>query len=167
MSATETDVERYDRLADEFRTLRRIHPDERTGAQRDRLRAVAKELAELLSIPPAGYSVPKAAADLMSYAQSHGWSTEALWTALGYDGEPYLTVRVGRLLTGEERDGHRGDRWVYELTWQSRDCAPGKVRRFGQGTAVTPDQPATHGCPSLKAIRAVIAEHPRDVAKAA
>ncbi|KUN16472.1 hypothetical protein AQJ23_45180 [Streptomyces antibioticus] len=167
MTNTETDVQRYDRLSTEFRSLRRVHPDERTDEQRERMRDVARELTELLSLPPAGYSLPKAAADLMAYAKAHGWSTEALWTALGYGGEPFVNVRVGRLLTGEERDGHRGDRWVYELTWHSRDCAPGKVRRFGQGTAVTPDEPATRGCPSLKAIRAIIAANPRDVTKAA
>lgn len=167
MNHTETDVQRLDQLDRELHSLRRIHPEERTDEQRERMRAVAKELTELLSIPPAGYSLPKAAEDLMSYAQAHGWSTEALWTALGYDGEPSVRVRVGRQLTGEERDEHRGDRWVYELTWHSRDCAPGKVRRFGQGTAVTPDDPATRGCPSLKAIREVIAAHPVDVAKAA
>jgi hypothetical protein len=163
----ETDVQRYDRLSDEMYTLRRIHPDERTQEQRDRLHVVAKELTDLLSIPPAGYSVPKAAADLMEHAKAHGWAALAQWTALGYDGEPFLRVRVGRRVTSEERKDYRGDCWVYELTWHSRDCAPGKVRRFGQGTAVTPDNPAMGSAPSVKAIREVIAAHPRGEAKAA
>jgi hypothetical protein len=164
---TETPEQEYERLSVEFERLRRVHPDERTDEQRAELRSTNNRLVELLSVPPEGYSLPKAVTDLISYAESHGWRTSALWTALGYDGEPYVKVDIGRLVPADERDEYRGDRWVYSLTWHSRDCAPGKVRRFGQGTAVTPDNPATRGAPSVKAIKAVIAGNPAPVSVAA
>lgn len=124
-------------------------------------------MEEVLSTPPEGYSVPKAVTDLLTHAKAHGWLTAARWTSPTYEGEPFLTVQVGRLVTDEERDDYRGDRWLFSLTWHSRDCAPGKVKRFGQGTAVTPDHPSTHYAPSVKAIRETIATHPVAVAVAA
>ncbi|MFD9442100.1 hypothetical protein [Streptomyces sp. NPDC060001] len=163
----ETSEAESERLAYDMARLRRIHPSERTEAQREELRVANARLVELCSVPPEGYSTPKAAADLMAFAESHGWRTSAVWTALGYEGEPFLTVQVGHLVGDESREQYRGDRWVYSLTWHSRDCAPGKTRRFGQGTAQTPDKPATHGAPSVKAIRDVIAANPAAVSDAA
>ncbi|MBT2412699.1 hypothetical protein J7I94_19395 [Streptomyces sp. ISL-12] len=165
--AEETPVERYKHMSFALSTLKRIHPDERTAEQREEIRTLNADLTELLSTPPAGYAVPKAVSDLLSFAEAHGWRTSALWTAPGYEGEPFLNVQVGRLVPVNERGNYRGDRWMYSLTWHSRDCAPGKVRRFGQGTAVTPDNPATRGAPSVNAIREVIAENSESVSVAA
>lgn len=163
----ETPESESDRLSYAVSTLAHVHPSERTDEQRAELRDATARLIELHSVPPEGYSTPKAVADLMAFAESHGWRTSAQWTALGYAGEPYLTVKVGRLVPTEDREEYRGDRWVYSLTWHSRDCAPGKTRRFGQGTAQTPDRPATHGAPSVKAIREVIAANPEAMSDAA
>ncbi|WP_405620339.1 hypothetical protein [Streptomyces sp. NBC_00076] len=163
----ETPEAESERLELVMSRLRRIHPSERTEEQRQELRDANARLVALYSVPPEGYSTPKAVTDLLSFAESHGWATSATWTALGYAGEPFLNVKVGHLVPEEERENYRGDRWVYSLTWHSRDCAPGKTRRFGQGTAVTPDNPATHGAPSVKAIRDVIAKNPAAVSVAA
>jgi hypothetical protein len=153
-------VERYRRLDFEHYTLRRVEPDERTADQRARLVAVHHELREILAAPPAGYELPKAATDLLAFAEAHGWMAQAQWTSPEYDGEPYVSVQVARRVTEAERDQYRGDRWSYQLTWHSRDCAAGKVRRFGSGTAITPGSPSTHDAPSVKAIRAVIEANP-------
>lgn len=152
----ETTVQRYERLSGELHSLKRIHPGERTEEQREEIRALNTQLTEILSVPPAGYSVPKTVSDLVTFAQERGWLTSTLWTEPGYSGEPFLNVEIGRLVPVDERENYRGDRWHYKFTWHSRDCAPGKVRRFGQGLATTPDSPATHAAPSLKALRAVI-----------
>jgi hypothetical protein len=166
-NAFETSGERYERMSLELSRLKRVVPSERTAEQRDEIRALNSALTEILSTPPAGYAVPKTVSDLLSFAEAHGWRTSALWTAPNYEGEPFLSVQVGRLVPEEEREDYRGDRWVYSFTWHSRDCAPGKVRRFRQGLANTPDNPATHGAPSLKALRDVIAANPAAVSVAA
>jgi hypothetical protein len=163
----ETPAQRYERLDAALCTLGKVHPNERTEEQREQLRELKASMEELLSTPPEGYAVPKAVTDLLAHATAHGWRTSAVWTALGYEGEPFLRVQVGRLVSEDDREDYRGDRWVYSLTWHSRGCAQGKVKRFGQGTAVTPDQPATHYAPSVKAIRETIAAHPVAVAVAA
>jgi hypothetical protein len=160
----ETPSQRYSRIDMALYYLRKIHPSERTEEQREELRSLQASMDELLAAPPAGYTVPKAVTDLLAHAKAHGWLARASWTPPNYEGEPFLRVEVGRLVTDEEREEYRGDRWMYSLTWHSRDCAPGKVKRFGQGTAVTPDDPATHYAPSVKAIRAVIADNPAPVA---
>jgi hypothetical protein len=167
MTTTETPEQESDRLSDLVQRLRRIATSERSDDEREELRVASARLVELHSVPPAGYETPKAVTDLVAHATAHGWSTSAVWTALGYAGEPFLTVQVGRLVSEDDREDYRGDRWVYSLTWHSRGCAQGKVKRFGQGTAVTPDQPATRYAPSVKAIRETIAAHPVAVAVAA
>lgn len=163
----ETPAEESSRLAYVLSRVERIRPSERTEAQRAELRSANARLVELHSVPPEGYRTPKAAAELIAFAELHGWRTSALWTSIGYAGDPFLNVEVGHLVPDEEREEYRGDRWVYSLTWHSRDCAPGKTRRFGQGTAQTPDNPATHGAPSVKGIRDVIAANPAAVSVAA
>lgn len=161
-TATETTAQKYDRLASEFGGLRHVHPGERTGEQKARLGALAKELGAILATPPAGYELPKIAVDLMAHAREYGWLTSSQWSAPSYVGEPFVKVEVGRKLDEQEREQRRGDRWLYRLTWHSRDCAPGRVRLFGSGSASTPDYGSAeqHDAPSVKAIRAVIAANP-------
>lgn len=156
----ETLSRRYNRLDMELYTLRRIVPEERTSEQKAQMLKLHAELREILATPPAGYSLPKAAADLMAFAEAHGWLSMAQWTSPDYIGDPYVKVQVGRHLTDEEREQYRGTRWLFELTWSSRDCAPGKVRRWRAGLAWTPDNPAAHDSPSVKKIRETIAAHP-------
>lgn len=161
-TATETLAAEYNRLTGEDAELsaavRKVGAA--TPEQAERQREIRTRLRELHATPPDGYALPKLAADLVEHAEAHGWTTRAQWTALGYVGEPYVTVQVGRLVA--EADGYLGlgDRWTYSLTWHSRDCAPGKVRLFGSGIAVTPANPGSHSAPSVKAIRAVIEQHP-------
>lgn len=112
---------------------------------------------------PDGYSLPKAAADLITHAHAYGWIAEAYWTPADSAGDPFVQVQVGRLLTEAERKKYRGPYWLYALTWHSRDCPPGRLRRFGTGTASTPDSPATHSAPSVKRIREIIAANPAPV----
>lgn len=160
----ETTTQRYERLDDEFYRLRRIHPEDRTDLDRQRLSATAAELAALLEEPPASYTFPKAAADLIDYARAHGWDGRAQWTPPGAV-PVWVTVHIGRIRTAAEQDAAylgTGDRWHYQLTWHSRGCRPGRVRRFG-GLAETPDRPAAHDAPSLQRIRETIATHPGPV----
>lgn len=152
-ATSETVAEEYSRLVGEQHELsaaaRRNDGLPEEGKQR--FREVAQRLREILAIPPDGYTLP---------AEAHGWVALAQWTSLGYVGDPFVTVQVGRLVT--EADGYLGlgDRWKYNLTWHSRGCAPGKVRLFGSGIAVTPANPGGGYAPSVKAIRAVIEQHP-------
>ncbi|MFF8784725.1 hypothetical protein [Streptomyces sp. NPDC015125] len=157
---TETLEQQYDQLATRYQDLRRIHPDERTADQKTQLQELNQKLAAILATPPAGYSLPKVAADLIDHAKAHGWLAQAQWTYPGFTGEPHVKVKVGRRLTEDERPLYRGTHWLFTLTWHSRDCSPGKVRKFGSGLAATPDNPALHDGPSIKAIRAVIADNP-------
>jgi hypothetical protein len=166
-AATETLEREYSRLVDEQGELSAAAREAGgfTPEDRNRFREVTLRLRELHATPPAGYALPKLAADLVAYAETHGWTTLVQWTALGYDGAPFVTVQVGRLTT--EADGYLGlgDRWTYKLTWHSGGCAPGKVRLFGSGVAVTPESPGAGSAPSVRAIRAVIEQHPvREVA---
>lgn len=159
-TAAETPVQQHSRLAGEFEALRHVHPDERTAEQKARLVVLAKDLRGILAVPPAGYAMPKLAADLMAHAAEHGWLSSAQWSAPGYIGDPFVKVEVGRRLDELEREHHRGDRWLYQLTWSSRGCAPGKVKLFRAGLAQTPDSPSWSDAPSVKAIAAVITGNP-------
>lgn len=156
---TQSAVERYERLAEEYRHIRSVAYDKRTAAQMGRQRELEDALRELLAVPPAGYTLPAQAANLIAFAHFHGWQAWAQWTPPGWDGEPSVTVHVGRVLTEAERGSYVGEKWRFGLTWHSHGCAPGRVRRSG-GIAVTPEQPGPHAVPSVKAIRAVIAAHP-------
>lgn len=161
-TATETLEQEYDRLLDERAAIQSAA--RKVGATSDKAReqmaAAMGRLREILAIPPDGYTLPRPAANLVSHAQAHGWLTLIQWTPPGWDREPFVTVHVGRKVMAGELDDARGDRWSYKLTWHSRDCQSGKLRLFGSGLASTPDRPASHDAPSVKAITAVIAQHP-------
>lgn len=107
---------------------------------------------------PEGYRLPKAAADLISDAEANGWQTGHSW---GEDtgGSPFVSVVLLRRLVGPELTKWSGDRWEYRITWHNRGLAAGRVRLFG-GWEVTPQNPAAHNLPSLKAIRRTIADNP-------
>lgn len=117
---------------------------------------------------PAGYTLPKAAADLIEHARENGWLARATWVHGDDIAEPFVGVYVGRLLLdGEEpvdaSDPYapvRGDRWAYRVTWHSRDAKPGRVKLFRKSLAITPWCPARHDGPSVKGIRDVISRHP-------
>lgn len=161
----ETTAQRYERLDTEYYRLHRIHPDDRTSTDRARLVELRDALTRILAVPPVGYTLPKAAADLIPYARAHGWEGRAQWTPPGAV-PVWVTVHIGRIRTATEQAALHlgtGDRWYYRLTWHSRDCPPGRVRRFGQGLAETPDRPATHDAPSLRRIRETITAHPGPV----
>jgi hypothetical protein len=127
---------------------------------RERLRAVTFRLREIAATPPEGYALPKLAADLVAHADAHGWLSLVQWTPPGYGDDPFVTVQVGRLVVESDGDLGPGDRWKYSLTWHSRGCETGKARLFGRILAETPDRPSVHDGPSVKAIRAVIEQHP-------
>jgi hypothetical protein len=155
-------LEEWDRLLDERGTIQAaVHKaGDATPEQKQRHREIQKRLAEIAAIPPDGYELPKLAVDLMEFAEERGWKARAQWTALGYDGEPYVTVEVGRMLGEAEAAKHRGSTFHYQITWHSRDCEPGKVRKFGAGLAKTPDHPQWHDAPSVRKIRETIAANP-------
>ncbi|MFE7077910.1 hypothetical protein ACFU96_48370 [Streptomyces sp. NPDC057620] len=160
-TTTETLKQEYDRLCDEEDELRTAARKDGWSEQaKERQRAISLRLREILTIPPAGYALPAAASGLIAHAEAHGWLALAQWTSIDFDGDPFVTVQVGRQLADGEMPDARGSRWLYKLTWHSRDCAPGKVRLFGNGHAVTPDSPGGNYAPSVKAIRAVIEQHP-------
>ncbi|MGA4875929.1 hypothetical protein [Streptomyces lydicamycinicus] len=156
----ETLEQQYERLATRYQELRHVHPSERTADQAAELRVINQQLTTLLSTPPAGYALPKVAADLITHAKVNGWLARTQWTYPGFTGQPYVKVEVGRRLTGDESPLYRGTHWLFVLTWHSRGCSPGKLRMFGNGLAETPENPASHDGPSVKAIRAVITDNP-------
>ncbi|MFD4397232.1 hypothetical protein [Kitasatospora sp. NPDC058478] len=139
--------------------LRRIHPDNRTDADRRNHVEFIRELEPLLALPPAGYALPKAATRLIDHAKANGWKPYVQWFCQADDG-PWVTVQVSRLLAPAEAAHRRSNRWTYSISWHSRYCAPGRVRLFGRVLARTPDHPVTHYVPSLKAVRAVITANP-------
>ncbi|MGW0312072.1 hypothetical protein [Streptomyces flavidovirens] len=155
----ETLEQEYTRLTDERAAIKTAA--RKAGAMTpegsEALRSIGRRLKEIAAIPPQGYALPKAIEDLVAHAETHGWVSLIQWPAPGDEGKPFVTVQVGRKTTDAES---RGDAWHYQLTWHSRDCAPGKVKRFGSGLAKTPDAPQWHNAPSMKAIRAVIEQHP-------
>ncbi|MFD7980265.1 hypothetical protein [Streptomyces sp. NPDC059071] len=103
---------------------------------------------------PSGYTVPPAATKLLAAATAAGWRTLSHWTpAAPSSGGPSLRVQVGRL-------SPNGRRWHYQIVWHARGCAPGRVRLFSC-IASTPTHAQWHNGPSLKAIHAVIAQHPQ------
>ena len=119
---------------------------------------------------PDGYTLPKQAADLATYAAAHGWLTRTIWVAGEGIDEPFVTVDVGRKLADVEdapvdpSDQYapvRGDRWAYRVTWHSRDAQPGKLKLFRRPGAVTPWRPAYHDGPSVKGIMQIISRFPQ------
>lgn len=122
--------------------------------------------SEMTTEAPAGYALPKLAADLIEHAVVNGWKTAAEWHSNG--GETFVHVRVARMLiTGEEpvdpADPYatvRGDRWRYGLTWHSREAKPGQLKLFRGTLAQTPWHPQWADGPSVKGIRWVISRHP-------
>lgn len=161
-TATETLAEEYERLASEQAELSAAarKAGDLSAEDKQRFREIAQRLREIATTPPPGYELPKLAADLVAHAEAHGWMSLVQWTPPGYGGEPYVKVQVGRKLRDGEMPDARGDKWIYEITWHSRDCAPGRVRLFRGTSAVTPDRPQYGDGPSIKAIRAVIEQHP-------
>lgn len=159
--AAETLADEYQRLSCErYELSKAARVDQRDSGVVDRLRAIAVRLREIESTPPDGYDLPKIAAGLVTHAEAHGWRVRVQWTPPGYEDEPYVTVQVGRRVTRADGYAGTGDRWAYALTWHSRGCQTGKARLFGSGVAVTPDHPAAHNAPSVKAIRGVITANP-------
>lgn len=164
-TATETLAQECNRLTGEDAELsaavRKVGAA--TPEQTERQREIRTRLRELRAIPPAGYELPKMAADLVAHAEAHGWLSLVQWTPPDYVGDPFVGVQVGRRVT--EADGYLGlgNCWKYQLTWSSRDCAPGKVRLWRKGLAETPESPAATDAPSIKAIRAVIEQHPAHI----
>jgi hypothetical protein len=151
----------YDRLTSERSALGaavRAADGTATPEQTARHAAILVRLREIVAMPPDGYALPKAAALLTDWAASHGWQAMSQWGADSGD-SPFVTVQVGRKVA--EEDGRRGGpHWYYKLTWHNRDCEPGKLKKFGAGTAETPDNPRAHDAPSIHAIRAEIYEYP-------
>lgn len=119
---------------------------------------------------PDGYTLPKAAADLMKHAAAHGWLSRAIWVAGPDIDEPFVCVDVGRkLLVAEDAPvcpddtfaPVRTDKWSYRVTWHSRDARPGQLKLFRKPLASTPWRPAHHDGPSVKGIRDMISRFPK------
>jgi hypothetical protein len=100
------------------------------------------------AVPPAGYLLPIAATNLLILAQEHGWRTAVQW-ATDTAGHPFAQIEVAHRPTD-------GAGWHYTLTWHNRDLPPGQVRLWGRILASTPEHPAWHHAPSLRAVRAAI-----------
>lgn len=117
---------------------------------------------------PAGYALPKQAADLIAHAEANGWLARATWIAGDYTGEPFVCVDVGRMLADGESPVHltdpyaqvRGDKWAYCVTWHSRYARPGQLKLFRRPGAFTPWRPTYHDGPSVKGIRLMISSFP-------
>lgn len=98
---------------------------------RERIAAVRERLRVLAATPPAGYLLPAVAEGLVAHTEAPGWTALVQWTAVGYSTSPFVTVLLGRLGPPESRGG----KWIYKLTWHSRDCLTGRLPLFGQRLA--------------------------------
>lgn len=113
---------------------------------RDRTRRLLE--AGVVFTPPRGYTLPKAAANLLSHAEDHGWTVAQAWTP--YEDGFTLNVRVSRAVDD-------GLGWQFDLSWF---CAPGVARRTRFGLSRSPDRRGLYDTPSVKAIHGVITAHP-------
>lgn len=157
----ETPAAEYRRLYADHMTLRRLG-GARTARQTARLALLDARLRAITATPPDGYALPAAAVQLIAHARAHGWQAEAYWAPPDDDGEgdPFVRVQVGRVMAPGELADARGNTWRYEAVWHSRGCPPGRLRLFGRMLARTPQHPATHDAPSVRAVREAIAAHP-------
>jgi hypothetical protein len=104
--------------------------------------------AGIVDSAPDGYALPKLVASLLAFAEANGWTVQQAWAPR--DGGFVLNTRVGRAAAG-------GSKWRYDLSYF---VAPGVARRTSFGLCTTPDRRAPHHTPPIKAIRAVIEQHP-------
>lgn len=105
--------------------------------------------AGIVDTAPDGYVMPKPVAELFALAETNGWAAQQAWAPR--DDGYALNARVSRAAEG-------GSKWQYDLSYF---VAPGVARRTPFGLCVTPDRRAQHDTPSIKAISAVIKQHPR------
>ncbi|MFB6881411.1 hypothetical protein ACFCY8_11300 [Streptomyces noursei] len=164
LTPTETIEQEYRRLLDEHTDLHtHIRKADNVATETtERYQAVRERLREILSAPPKGYVLPKAARDLLAHAQAHGWMTGVQWTPPGWEDEIYVKVRVGRRMTAQDTGNKytKSDRYLFELTFHSRGCPPGVLHKFGAGLAETPESARMTAAPSIKKIRDLITSHP-------
>lgn len=100
--------------------------------------------AGITDTAPAGYALPKPLAALFALAEANGWTAQQAW---GPRDDGYtVNARVSR-----------PGGWQYDLSYF---LAPGTARRTSFGLCRTPDRPAPHDTPSLKAITTVIRANP-------
>lgn len=119
--------------------------DALTGAEKHaRDATLARLRAGVTDTAPEGYTLPKPVADLFTLAETHGWTTQQAW--MPKDDGFVLSLRVSR-----------SGGWKYDLTYF---LAPGVARQTRFGLCRTPQRPAPHGTPSLKAITTVIRANP-------
>lgn len=104
------------------------------------------------STPPAGWELPKAAADLLACAERNGWMSITAWGERP-GGDVMVTIQLAH--------GRRiGEAWRFEhLTWYASGVGT-SMHRGGRGLQSTPDAPAWHDAPSISRICAVIDAHP-------
>lgn len=127
---------------------------------RDRWKAIAQRLdaegeelrTKLATYAPDGFTLPRAAADLLEHAAAYGWLTGRWWDIAedGIDG----SVRV--ILGTPDRTRE------YKLRWSVLAGGRGAGSLVGSsGLARLPRRP-WHDAPSLKKIREDIAAHPTE-----
>lgn len=149
----------YEQISIEHATLHRLGAA-RTPLQQQRYEHLGRRLREILATPPHGYSLPPAAATLVDHARAAGWRAEVCWVPADGLTEVHVRIQVGRRIQPGELDDPPGPMWLYELTWHSRGCPPGRVRRFGRILARTPEQPAVHEVGSVRAVEEAIGRYP-------
>ncbi|MGW7001360.1 hypothetical protein ACWGCW_00685 [Streptomyces sp. NPDC054933] len=118
----------------------------------DRAKAEIRELRrqavpEDRSAPPAGWELPKPAVDLLECVERHGWVSATAWGERS-NGDPMVRIQLA----------HGGWRFDH-LTWVASGSGT-SMKRLGRGLQSTPEFPAWHDAPSVKAIRAVIEANP-------
>jgi hypothetical protein len=118
----------------------------------ERLTAHVKVLDRLVnppdrSVPPDGWQLPKAAADLLACAQEHGWRTLTSWGERP-GGDPMVGIQLAH------------DGWSFtNLTWVVSGSGR-SMSRLGSGLQKTPAHTGWADAPPLAKIRAVIAANP-------
>lgn len=112
---------------------------------------LAKVKAELATHAPDGFTLPRAAADLLEHAAAYGWLTGRAWSVAedGIDGS------VGVILGTPDRSRE------YKLRWAVLAGGAGSGSLVRSGLARLPRR-SWHDAPSLKKIREDIAAHPAE-----
>lgn len=112
---------------------------QRQDAELDQLRA------KLATYTPEGFTVPKAAAELLALAEAHGWETRRAWS-----------VREDDQMVASLNVALRSKDWTFKLRWGVDAGAGGRLAGRGLASGTMRGWRGWRDAPSLKKISSII-----------